>query len=426
MNFCMTHSRNIDAMVRIGFIYFLVLPFLVLLVGCNSENAGDALSATERMRQRLDPAVGEYMARSELAFREGNYNLALAFTDSAQVLAPELADVPFMRGRILSRINQIDAAQENFVQTLQLDPEYAGARYSMALNAFRGGYLREAIDLYQEEAEITQTAGLFLELGKAYAKLGEADSARMAYERAIVEDSLNASVHMWYGQLLEETGDLEAALARSMKGLEIDPANLDYQYIIGTQYFRLGNNAEAQKYLRNVADQLPWHQGAQYNLGQVLMRQGESDRAAFYLARADSAQQLQQAQNEAQDRIDREPSNRDHWIELANIRMSTGDMEGALDAYSVALSIDPLNMSLQVNYANLLMASGQPEMAIRKYTAITNIDPSMIGAWLNLGAALANEGNLNAAKSAWEKALEYDPGNPQAEAYLKQLDEMGG
>ena len=55
--------------------------------------------------------------------------------------------------------------------------------------------------------------------------------------------------------------------------------NCYYEYIIGTLYFRMGDVDNAIKYLEPVANEMEWHQGAQYNLGQALMRAGREEEA---------------------------------------------------------------------------------------------------------------------------------------------------
>ena len=115
----------------------------------------------------------------------------------------------------------------------------------MGLNACRRGKLRDAITHYQAEREIAESSNLMLELGRAYARLGEPDSARMAYEQALVLDSTNATAYMWLGQLHEELGEFEQALTYSREGLRLRPDDLDYKYIIGSLLYRSGQVDEA-------------------------------------------------------------------------------------------------------------------------------------------------------------------------------------
>lgn len=396
-----------------------------LMSGCGkSEEADLNLTTTEKMRLNLSPEVGRYLVSSEQAFQMGNYNLALAFTDSAEFAAPELADVYFMRGRILEKMEQRELASMAYQRVLALDPEYKGAYYNMGLAAFRSGMLREAIEFFSKERAIEETPFVNLELGKVYAQLGEPDSARAAYEAAIEGDPTNASAYMWLGQLYEEIGDLDKAIEYSQQGLEIKPDDPDYNYIIGSQYLRQGENEKAVEYLEPVASDLPWHQGAQYNLGQALMQLGEESRARKYLAQADTAQQMQQALNEAGSAITTDPNNRDNWVNRSTLLWQTGQRQEAIQAYMVALSIDPGNFGMQSNLASMLIESGRVEEGIRRLQTLLRINPDFVGAWINLGAALANEKQYEAARTAWENALQREPNNAQVKSFLRQLDTL--
>ena len=396
----------------------------MILQGCSGDEdqIGD-MTKTERMRLQVSPKVAEYMRNAEIAYERGNYNMSFALMDSVEAIVPELADVYFMRGRLYTRINDLQLSQISYQRVLEMDPEYIGANFNMGLNAFRRGLLRQAVDYYKGEEAINPDpdAVLYLELGKTYAQLGEPDSAQTAYERAIEIQPENATAYMWLGQLMEEIGELDKALEYSHKGNEIRPGDPDYEYIIGTLYFRNGDTEKAVEFLEPVADKLEFHQGAQYNYGQALRRLGKEEEAQFYLARADSAQKLQQMVNEAVDGINNDPGNRDKWVELALLLWKTEQKERAVESYTTAVNIDPGNFAMQSNLAMMLVESGRVEDGIRRYETILRLRPDLTEVWVNLGAAYANNGDQDKARAAWEKALEVDPGNARAKDNLRQL-----
>lgn len=392
---------------------------MLLLAGCALS---DSRTATEKKRESVPPRAARFLVEGERAFERGVYGAALAMTDSVEQLVPDLADLHFLRGKVYTQLNQLETAQFAFQLVLDLDPEYPGARFEMGLNNFRRGKLRDAIDLYREEVELGEWSGLLHELGRAYAKLGEADSARVAYEAAIGLDPDNATAFMWLGQLLEESGDMQEALETSLQGLALRPDNLDYQYIVGTQYFRTERAEEALPYLEPVARERPWHHGAQFNLGQVYMRLGREEEARTYFARADSAQQVQQEVNEAQDAINHDPETLENWLLLAGLLRGSRQFDKAIEAYKVIVSFIPWDLSLQNNLAILYMEDGQHEVAIDRFQAILRADPTLASAWLNLGVAYANSGEPAMARSAWQRLLAIAPGHATARDFLARLE----
>ena len=391
----------------------------LIVAGCG---LADRPTVTERMRAESPREVRQFMARGQQAFERGTYTVALAMTDSVEAIMPGLADVHFLRGKVYTQLNQLDLARTAYERVLELDPKYAGARFELGLNNFRRGHFRDAITFYMEERKVGETAGLLHELGRAYARLGEADSARTAYEEAISLDPGQTMSYMWLGQLLEESGDMEGALEVSLHGLALRPGDLDYQYIVGTQYLRTEEPAEAVKYLERVAQEWSWHHGAQFNLGQVYMRLGMEDTAQIYFARADSAQQLQQKVNEAQDAISNEPDSPKNWIELANLLRQSGQFDKAIEAYKNVITVFPFDLTMQVNLATLYLDNGQHGEAIGLLNAILRADPNLHAARLNIGVAYAVVGDTTRARQAWEQLLAEDPGHTLARQYLSELD----
>lgn len=399
----------------------VLLGAVTLLAGCAAKQERQP-TKTEQLRQTLDPNAARYMVEAEQAYKQGNYNVALAFTDSAEALASDLADVDFLRGQVYSDMNRIDLARSAYETALRKDPEYRGARMNIGVNEFRRGKLQDALASFRGELKLDPTSGLYLEMARAYAKLGVADSARMAYENAIALDSTNATAYMWLGQLYEEMGDYDKAIQYSRKGLQIKPEDLDYQYILGSQLYRMGKVDEAAEHLKLVADKRPWHQAAQYNMGQVLIRQGKQEEAQVYLKQADKAQQLQQKLNEAEEFVNRNPDDLQGWIKLGELSHQSGSVDRAIDAFKVAASIAPWNLNLQSNLASLVLESGNQKDAVLRYKAILQADSTLSDVWLNLGVAYANMDRFELARQSWETALRHNPRDRTARQYLARLD----
>ena len=400
---------------------YVILIGGLMMAGCQQE-----ASIAEKQRVLLPPTVANYMVEAEKAFTRGVYEVALAYTDSVEAYAPDLADLHFLRGKIYTQLNQLQVAQAAYQVVLEIDPKYVGARFDLGLNSFRRGKLRDAVNYYrEEELEVGPTTALYHELGRTYAKLGVPDSAEVAYKQALELDPEHTTTYMWLGQLLEETGNLEEALEMSLAGLKIRPDDLDYQYIVGTQYFRIDSAAAARRYLEPVAQQWSWHHGAQFNLGQAYMRLGMESEAEVYFKRAEQAQQLQQRVNEAQNDINNDPNSPANWIELGNRLRESKKYGRAIEAYKngLSLNIPPgLALYMQTNLATLYLECGDPQEAMKRLEAILRADPDLTTARLNLGIAYAQSGMLEQARTTWLDVTEREPSNPIARNFLEQLE----
>ena len=402
-------------------IVVVCLSVLILLAGC--QEAGESPRDISMQQRRALPAEGvSYLLKAQNAFRQGAYALALVYTDSLEQYNPELTDLHFLRGRIYTGMNRANLAQESYEKALEIDPWYQGARLNLGNVLLRRGKTRDALHVYQEAMERFPSSDVSLQIGRTYAELGIVDSAQTAYETALELDSTNVTAYMWLGQLCEDNGEYEKALNVSREGLELNPENLRYQYLVASQLVRLGENPRAIDYLQPITEAWPWHAGAHYNLGQALIRSGQESLGEDYLTRADSLQKQEERLEELEGLADMNPSEITRWVNLGNAYQKSGRLEEARDAYNIALGIEPWNVAVQTDIATLTKLQGDTLQAIQRYLDILRRNPQYGDVWVNLGVAYAQTGRMKQAREAWKDALKYEPGNSMAKEYLAMTE----
>lgn len=403
-----------------------VVLLLLVLAGCSEEE--QAFSKTEQQRQEASRKVGAFLVEAQQALHQGAYGAALVLADSAERYAPELADVPFLRGRIFTELRRYAEAEEAYRRVLELDPGYRGTWFNLGNNAFRQGQFREALERYRQEQERYPTPSLLLQIGRAHAQLGEVERAREAYEQVLAADATptateQAAAYVRLSQLRGEEGAFEVALRYAHRALELAPDDLDYQYLTGYFSFRAGQLEEAVELLKGVAEQRPWHYEAHYNLGQALLRLARREEAQQYLARAGSIEVLQSEIEQARARAESNPKALGAWVALGDVLRRAGRHEEAADAYKAALYLAPRDLVLQNNVANLALVRGDTTEAVARYRTILQQDSTFVSGWLNLGVTYALSGRVEQARHAWQQALRYAPGHPAAKAYLARLED---
>ncbi len=362
--------------------------------------------------------------KAQTAFEQGAFGPALAFTDSVMEYDPKLADIHFMRARIFTEMMRYENAVNAYEKVISLDPQYQGARFNLANLAFIKGENQRAIELFKEEGERFPASRVWTQLGRVYAKISEFDSAETAYKEAIAIDSTNATAYMWLGQLYEDEGDIEKALQYSQRGLKLNPGNPNYQYIVGSELFRSGKTDTAISMLQKVIEEIPWHAGAHYNLGQAYVRKGMKEKGQQLLSVADSLQKEESNIEELKSLAQMNPDVFMRWINLGDAYLKMDQLENAMNSYKTALVLEPWNFALQNNIADLTVALGDTARGIERYIAILKQNPNLADVWLNLGVAYANSGRYQDAEWAWNKALNADPGHTMAKDYLTQLEDL--
>ena len=370
----------------------------------------------------IDPAVAGLIFQAETAFRNGYYNVALAITDSSLVNSPHSADIHFLRGRVFTKLARLNEAEVAYRTVLSLNPNYQGAWFNMGTNSIRQDDLPAAIAHYKSEMLLYPSARTMVQIGRAYADLGKIDSATFAYEDAIKTDSNNAAAYMRRGHLYKDRGDITKAIEYATIGLDLDPENLDYKYIIGSLLLLNEEPKASLPFFQAVTSKRPWHYWAHHNLGQALYRIGDETQGQHYM---DLAKELQKGIQEVENWRNLANMNPDQlmlWVNLGNSLKNMGRIQEAKDAFLVALSISPMSFALQNNIANLCLMDGDTVQAINRYKTILSFDSTLVDIWLNLGVVHASSGRINDARQAWMKGLEHDSDNTTLKDYLETLD----
>ena len=370
----------------------------------------------------IDPAVAGLIFQAETAFRNGYYNAALAITDSSLVNSPHSADIHFLRGRVFTKLARLNEAEVAYRTVLSLNPNYQGAWFNMGTNSIRQDDLPAAIAHYKSEMLLYPSARTMVQIGRAYADLGKIDSATFAYEDAIKTDSNNAAAYMRLGHLYKDRGDITKAIEYATIGLDLDPENLDYKYIIGSLLLLNEEPKASLPFFQAVTSKRSWHYWAHHNLGQALYRIGDETQGQHYM---DLAKELQKGIQEVENWRNLANMNPDQlmlWVNLGNSLKNMGRIQEAKDAFLVALSISPMSFALQNNIANLCLMDGDTVQAINRYKTILSFDSTLVDIWLNLGVVHASSGRINDARQAWMKGLEHDSDNTTLKDYLETLD----
>ena len=370
----------------------------------------------------INHAVAGLIFQAETAYRNGYYNAALTITDSAIVISPDVADVYFLRGRVFTKLARLNEAEAAYRTVLSLDPNYQGAWFNMGTNSIRQDDLPAAIAHYKSELLLYPSARTMVQIGRAYADLGKIDSATFAYEEAIKTDGKNAAAHMRLGHLYKDSGDITKAIEYATSGLNLDPENLDYKYVMGSLLLLNGEPEVSLPYFQAVTSKRPWHYWSHHNLGQALYRIGNEAESQHYM---DMAKELQKGIQEVENWRNLANMNPDQlmlWVNLGNSLKNMGRIQEAKDAYLVAISLSPMSFALQNNIANLCLMDGDTAQAIIRYEAILSLDSTLVDIWLNLGVVHASAGRKNDARQAWAKGLEYDPVNKTLRDYLETLN----
>ena len=107
-------------------------------------------------------------------------------------------------------------------------------------------------------------------------------------------------------------------------------------------------------------------------------------------------------------------------LNLGNIRMLMGDLEGAKDAYTDALALNP-DYAADYSLGNAYARSGRGETAVAAYHKALALKPDFADAAVALGCVLEDLGQPDAAVAGCRRALEMNRDHAEAHFNLANV-----
>ena len=396
------------------------MKYLILLIFalyCCSSNEKQTVNEA-----RVNPKANRFLLRGSDFLKQHNFTQALAFADSADKYTTQKAGVHFFKGRVYSELGRFAEAEQAYKNALKATPGYKGFWNNLVNNAFRQQNFSLAIDLYKKELMLGKATIPLRAMGRAFVELGQTDSARAYFEKAIELDDKYAAAFFNLAQLEEDEGNLNKALKRSSRAYGIEPDNLEYRYVYSTLLVQLGRGNEAIYNLEEIIKKWPWHHGAHYNLGRALVDSGRKGEGEKYLEQAEKVRATQAKIDHLENTVRALPDDPYSYAALAFALRKVGRYNDAMHSYKVALYLDRDNFDIWNNVANLYLLQGDTITALETYNYIVSRNPELTDIWLNMGVVYALSNQKEKARNAWNRILDSEPNNASAQNFLRKLN----
>jgi len=180
--------------------------------------------------------------------------------------------------------------------------------------------------------------GLLTELGNAYLQAGQADRARLTYEKLIAMEDDNPAFYCLWGEALFAAGLNKESEDAYRKAGQLDPDQLDsYYFRIAVLFQKADNHQEARRLLNKCLNLNPSSPLYYCSLGDSLIGLGK----------------LQDAINAYNQAVEFDRADADaYYNRLGNSLMKTGNFSEAVAAFQTAIRLEPL----PIYYLNLSSA----------------------------------------------------------------------
>lgn len=331
-----------------------------------AERDGDLWRAAwihERLLDWLGPIPGFGRRLAAVAQAMGAEDLALCGVEMATVGYPKDGELDYLRGAIAAdrgatelAIRSLERAQEKGLSDVRL-------------------WLRLG-ELHFEQMDITASIA-------AYEQAMAADPAAAEAVRSFALSSLTTEQYVALRDLLETH-------------IEQHPGNVNTLYSLGVMSLRDNRLGEAEAYFRRLVEIAPDHRQVHYNLGQVLLRQGQAEAGQQEMARF---REIKAAEDREWER-----HNQAHFRRVeARERVDAGEPDAAIPLYLESVTDGTAELSDFLELAAANLAAGDSVEAVKGYEGVLRSYPYHRDALEGLAAAAAAAGASEALAEAQGK-----------------------
>lgn len=383
-----------------------VFAWLVLLTACTEsslplpplpaiEYDGLQPAVEERLREAytaVDADPSDPEANGELAMVlhvHDRFAAAALCYGRARMLAPGSFRWAYLQGDALEQAGRTDEALESFRHAHTLNPRDARVR--------------------------VRIAGLLV-------RKGADDEARSLYEALLDEGAGRADVLYGFAQLLNQSGQPEAAIVLLEQLIRRHGNAGPAHYALSQAYRRHGDPVSAARHQQLFER----YRDTRIPVDDPLLSAARQRRAGDQPHMERGAQlykdgQLPAAAAEYERALEINPDNAAAHANLVAIDGAIAGPGQAREHYERAVALDPDLAIAYSNYGTVLLKAGQFAAAEPVLARAAALDTAGADALANLGFAIELQGRLSEAGPHYRQALQRDPGHALANYLLGRL-----
>ncbi|WP_413400579.1 tetratricopeptide repeat protein [Prochlorococcus sp. MIT 0718] len=240
-------------------------------------------------------------------------------------------------------------------------------------------------------------------LGNLLKELGQLDQALASTLKSLELKPDNPTALMNLGGIYKELAQLDQALASTLKSLELKPDNPTALMNLGGIYKELAQLDQALASTLKSLELKPDNPDAHMNLGGIYKELAQLDQALASTLKS----------------LELKPDNPDALMNLGGIYQDLGNLDQALASTLKSLELKPDNPTALMNLGGIYKELAQLDQALASTLKSLELKPDNPTALMNLGGIYKELAQLDQALASTLKSLELKPDNPDALNNLK-------
>ncbi len=259
--------------------------------------------------------------------------------------------------------------------------------------------MKTALDMDSTKAEF------FLTLADLYLISGKSGNSKASLEKSISLDPANSAAKLKLAELFMLVRKYDQAMKYLDDVLRSDVHNAKAYFIKGMCFKELGDTSKAVSSFRTAIDQNTDYYEAFMQLGVLMTLKHEKIALQYF----NSALALR-------------PQSVEAYYGRSMFYQETGDFNKAIEGYTMLTTVDPKNKNAHFNLGYIHQEYLKVyDEALKHYTRAIAADSAYFEAWYNRGLCYESLGNIQAAKSDFQKAAAINPEYTPAKGGLSRL-----
>ena len=330
----------------------------------------------------------------------GKYDACLALIEQQLLAHSGLCEYPiYVKALIRRQQGKIQESLQLFQAATCLNPNNVCNLKQVGRSLYLLGKHKAAIDVYNEAWKVgIEDWEIWHNQGLCYMYLKEFDQAVDAFRRANVLQRHDATF-VQLGKVYTLQENYKAAIDVYLEALEFSPENPNILTTLGLLYLRLGENYRAFDFLGNALTHDPKNSKTILAAGSIIQDHSDMD-VALVKYRVAAVQT---------------PNSAQLWNNIGMCFFGKQRYVAAIACLKRALYLDPFEWIISYNLGLVHLNTGQYASAFHYFSSSINLKPDFPSSYMYLAITLARLDDFDNACSAYEKALELEPGDHLAQ-----------
>jgi len=214
-----------------------------------------------------------------IAQQYGDHSRAIELFTRANLVNPNLSSIYLQLGISHSAINEIEAANLNYLQALRLFPDQVEPLVNLANNLTKLNRFQDAFKLYKKALLLSpNSATIHYNIGTMFLKSMKPEDAQFWLEKTVALQENHANAWNSLGVALTEFGNLEGAMEAYNMAIQHEPSLAEPYFNSHAALIDLGKPQEAITNLEQALKLDPLHNGYRFFLG--VMKEHFSDESS--------------------------------------------------------------------------------------------------------------------------------------------------